>query len=192
MIRIAILASGNGSNAQRIIEYFTDNKDILFPFVITNKEDSYVRKRAESMRIPSIYISNSELKKGGSLLNLLIENKIDWVILAGYLLLIPSNVIKAFSNKIINIHPALLPKYGGKGMYGMKVHEAVIANSEKESGITIHFVNENYDEGDIIIQAKCSISDDDNPEILSQKIHFLEHEFFPKVIEDLILKNINL
>jgi phosphoribosylglycinamide formyltransferase-1 len=125
-------------------------------------------------------------------LNLLIENKIDWVILAGYLLLIPSNVIKAFSNKIINIHPALLPKYGGKGMYGMKVHEAVIANSEKESGITIHFVNENYDEGDIIIQAKCSISDDDNPEILSQKIHFLEHEFFPKVIEDLILKNINL
>jgi phosphoribosylglycinamide formyltransferase-1 len=192
MIRIAILASGNGSNAQRIIEYFADNKDILFPFVITNKEDSYVRKRAESMRIPSIYISNSELKKGGSLLNLLIENKIDWVILAGYLLLIPSNVIKAFSNKIINIHPALLPKYGGKGMYGMKVHEAVIANSEKESGITIHFVNENYDEGDIIIQAKCSISDDDNPEILSQKIHFLEHEFFPKVIEDLILKNINL
>ena len=192
MIRIAILASGNGSNAQRIIEYFADNKDILFPFVITNKEDSYVRKRAESMGIPSIYISNSELKKGGSLLNLLIENKIDWVILAGYLLLIPSNVIKAFSNKIINIHPALLPKYGGKGMYGMKVHEAVIANSEKESGITIHFVNENYDEGDIIIQAKCSISDDDNPEILSQKIHFLEHEFFPKVIEDLILKNINL
>jgi phosphoribosylglycinamide formyltransferase-1 len=192
MIRIAILASGNGSNAQRIIEYFADNKDILFPFVITNKEDSYVRKRAESMRIPSIYISNSELKKGVSLLNLLIENKIDWVILAGYLLLIPSNVIKAFSNKIINIHPALLPKYGGKGMYGMKVHEAVIANSEKESGITIHFVNENYDEGDIIIQAKCSISDDDNPEILSQKIHFLEHEFFPKVIEDLILKNINL
>ncbi len=192
MIRIAILASGNGSNAQRIIEYFADNKDILFPFIITNKEDSYVRKRAESMRIPSIYISNSELKKGGSLLNLLIENKIDWVILAGYLLLIPSNVIKAFSNKIINIHPALLPKYGGKGMYGMKVHEAVIANSEKESGITIHFVNENYDEGDIIIQAKCSISDDDNPEILSQKIHFLEHEFFPKVIEDLILKNINL
>lgn len=192
MIRIAILASGNGSNAQRIIEYFADNKDILFPFVITNKEDSYVRKRAESMGIPSIYISNSELKKGGSLLNLLIENKIDWVILAGYLLLIPSNVIKAFSNKIINIHPALLPKYGGKGMYGMKVHEAVIANSEKESGITIHFVNENYDEGDIIIQAKCSISNDDNPEILSQKIHFLEHEFFPKVIEDLILKNINL
>ena len=192
MIRIAILASGNGSNAQRIIEYFADNKDILFPFIITNKEDSYVRKRAESMRIPSIYISNSELKKGGSLLNLLIENKIDWVILAGYLLLIPSNVIKAFSNKIINIHPALLPKYGGKGMYGMKVHEAVIANSEKESGITIHFVNENYDEGDIIIQAKCSIADDDNPEILSQKIHFLEHEFFPKVIEDLILKNINL
>jgi phosphoribosylglycinamide formyltransferase-1 len=192
MIRIAILASGNGSNAQRIIEYFADNKDILFPFVITNKEDSYVRKRAESMRIPSIYICNSELKKGGSLLNLLIENKIDWVILAGYLLLIPSNVIKAFSNKIINIHPALLPKYGGKGMYGMKVHEAVIANSEKESGITIHFVNENYDEGDIIIQAKCSISDDDNPEILSQKIHFLEHEFFPKVIEDLILKNTNL
>jgi phosphoribosylglycinamide formyltransferase-1 len=192
MIRIAILASGNGSNAQRIIEYFADNKDILFPFVITNKEDSYVRKRAESMGIPSIYISNSELKKGDSLLNLLIENKIDWVILAGYLLLIPSNVIKAFSNKIINIHPALLPKYGGKGMYGMKVHEAVIANSEKESGITIHFVNENYDEGDIIIQAKCSISDDDNPEILSQKIHFLEHEFFPKVIEDLILKNINL
>jgi phosphoribosylglycinamide formyltransferase-1 len=192
MIRIAILASGNGSNAQRIIEYFADNKDILFPFVITNKEDSYVRKRAESMGIPSIYISNSELKKGVSLLNLLIENKIDWVILAGYLLLIPSNVIKAFSNKIINIHPALLPKYGGKGMYGMKVHEAVIANSEKESGITIHFVNENYDEGDIIIQAKCSISDDDNPEILSQKIHFLEHEFFPKVIEDLILKNINL
>jgi phosphoribosylglycinamide formyltransferase-1 len=186
MIRIAILASGSGSNAQRIIEYFADSKNIQFPFIVTNKEDSYVRKRAEFLRIPSIYMSNSDLKKGDSLLDLLIENKIDWVILAGYLLLIPNIIIKKFNNKIINIHPALLPKYGGKGMYGMKVHETVIANNEKESGITIHYVNENYDDGDIILQAKCSISKDDNPETLSQKIHLLEYEYFPKAIENLI------
>jgi len=188
MIKIAILASGSGSNAQRIIEYFSERTDIQFPFIITNKEDAYVRERAKLLNVPSHYFSNSEMKNGDFLLKYLVNNRIDWIILAGYLLLIPPQVITHFKNKIINIHPALLPNYGGKGMYGMKVHNAVIDNKESESGISIHFVNENYDEGDIIFQAKCKIDENDTPELLAEKIHLLEHEYFPKVIERIILK----
>ncbi len=187
MTNIVILASGNGSNAQRIIEYFFGNKQVCFSFVITNKEDAYVRQRAENLGIQSVYLSKNEITQTDILLSLLKENQIDWVVLAGFLLLIPSNVILAYKNRIINIHPALLPNYGGKGMYGMRVHEAVIANKEKESGITIHYVNEKYDEGNIIFQAKCAIDKNDTPETLASKIHLLEHEYFPKVLEELII-----
>lgn len=190
MLNIAILASGSGSNAQRIIEYFSNNKNIHFPFIITNNEYAFVRERAKTLNIPSVFIENKKLKTEDNLLNILLENKIDWVILAGYLLLIPSNVVNYYKHKIINIHPALLPKYGGKGMFGVKVHEAVIADKERESGISIHYVNEKYDEGDIIFQAKTSIDINDTAESLAKKIHLLEYEHFPKVIEKLISDNI--
>jgi phosphoribosylglycinamide formyltransferase 1 len=185
---IAILASGNGSNAQRIIEYFSTEKHIHFPVIITNKADAYVRNRAAQLNIPSVYLSKTEISQTDALLQLLKDNKIDWIILAGFLLLIPQQIIQAYSNRIINIHPALLPKYGGKGMYGMHVHEAVIANKETESGISIHYVNEYYDEGNIIFQAKCKIAENDTAEDLAHKIHLLEYEYFPKVIEDIISK----
>ncbi len=186
MTKIAILASGSGSNAQQIIEYFSNNKDISFPFIIYNKEDAYVKERAKKLGVSSIYLSNTEITQTEVLLNLLKEQQIDWVILAGFLLLIPSNIIEAYKGKIINIHPALLPSYGGKGMYGMRVHKAVIANKENESGITIHYVNEKYDEGNIIFQAKCTLDENDTPESLAAKIHLLEQEYFPKVIDKLI------
>lgn len=188
MINVAILASGSGSNAQRLIEYFSDNKNINFPLIITNKEDAYVRERAKFLNVTSVYINNKSLKTGETLLNILQENNIDWVILAGYLLLIPSNVVNVYNGRIINIHPALLPKYGGKSMYGMNVHKAVINNKDTESGITIHYVNEKYDDGNIIFQAKCPITKDDSSETLAGKIHLLEYEFFPKVIENIILQ----
>ncbi len=186
MTKIALLASGSGSNAQRIIEYFSANKNISIPFVVCNKEDAFVRERAKKLGVNSIYLSKNEITQTDALLNLLKENQIDWIVLAGFLLLIPSNIIQAYKDKVINIHPALLPNYGGKGMYGMRVHEAVIANKEKESGITIHYVNESYDEGNIIFQAKCIIDKNDTPERLAAKIHLLEHEHFPKVLEKLI------
>ncbi|NVN93938.1 MAG: phosphoribosylglycinamide formyltransferase [Bacteroidetes bacterium] len=187
-INIAILASGNGSNAQHIIEYFSKNKKIQFPLIVTNKEDAYVRERIKNLGLNSIYLSKNEITKTNTLLNLLKKNKIDWIVLAGFLLLIPSNIIQAYTNKIINIHPALLPDYGGKGMYGMRVHEAVIDNKDKESGITIHHVNEKYDEGNIIFQSKCEINKNETPETLAVKIHRLEYEYFPKVLEELICK----
>ncbi len=186
MINIAIFASGSGSNAERIITYFRNNSNVNFKFIITNKEDAYVRKRAELHDIPSLYYNSKQLKSGDFLLKILHETHIDWIILAGYLLLIPNEIIKTYPNRIINIHPALLPNYGGKGMYGMNVHKAVISNRETESGISIHYVNEKYDEGNIIFQAKCKIAETDDAESLAGKIHLLEHEHFPKVIESLI------
>jgi len=186
MTKIAILASGSGSNAERIIDYFSANKNICFPFIICNKENAFVRERAKKLGVKSIYLSKNEIVQTDALLKILKEHQIDWVILAGFLLLIPSEIIQAFKGRIINIHPALLPAYGGKGMYGMRVHETVIAKKENESGITIHYVNEAYDEGNIIFQARCTIDKNDTPEILANKIHLLEYEYFPKVIEELI------
>lgn len=184
---IAIFGSGNGTNAQRICEYFKENPSIKISTIITNKKDAYIVERAKNLGIPSHYFNRSQFYSSNDVLSYLKENEIDFIILAGFLWLVPQNLLESYPNKIINIHPALLPNYGGKGMYGMHVHEAVIANHEKESGITIHFVDENYDEGKTIFQAKCQIDASDDAESLAQKIHLLEYEHFPKVIEDVII-----
>lgn len=187
-LRIAIFASGNGSNAQRIAEYFSGTGILEMAAIYCNNPDAYVLERARILDIPSVLFSRDTFYNTTSILEDLQNRGVDWIILAGFLWLIPEPILKAYPQKIINIHPALLPSYGGKGMYGMKVHQAVIAAGDAESGITIHYVNEHYDEGDIVFQARCTISKGDNAEMLAAKIHELEYEHFPKVIETLILK----
>jgi len=184
--RIAIFASGSGTNAQRITEYFANHPSIKIELILSNNQNAYVLERAKKLNVTSKVFNREELKSNTGVVSLLKEKKIDLIVLAGFLWLIPSSLIAAFSKKIINIHPALLPKYGGKNMYGMKVHEAVIAAGEIESGITIHFVDELFDHGKIIFQAKCSIHEKDTAEILANKIHALEYAHFPKVIERLL------
>lgn len=186
-IRIAILGSGNGTNAQRITEYFKDNPDIEIATIIANKKDAYILERAKNLGIPAMYFSRKDFLETDKVLDYLKENRIDYVVLAGFLLLVPQNLLQNFPQRIINIHPALLPNYGGKGMYGMHVHESVIANHEKQSGITIHFVDEHFDHGTTIFQATCDIDPDDTAEDLALKIHRLEYEFFPKTIEKVVL-----
>ena len=188
MVHIAIFASGSGTNAQNIIEYFSGRNDITVSLVLSNKEDAYVLKRAQMLNVPSIVFSPKELKETDIVETKLLENKIDFIVLAGFLLMVPAKLIKKFPDKIINIHPALLPKYGGKGMYGEHVHEAVLANGEKESGISIHYINEKYDEGNIIFQERCKVQINDTPETLATRIHELEHKYFPQVIEKVIRK----
>ncbi len=180
---IVIFASGSGSNAENIIDFMKKNKiSVNFPIIITNKEKAYIHKRAEKLGIPTKTINKEELTNGNSLLNTLKEYKADYIVLAGYLLKIPTEIVKAYPNKIINIHPALLPKYGGKGMYGDNVHKAVKEANEKETGITIHYVNENYDEGNIIFQSKCEVLPTDTFQDIAQKVHQLEYKYFPKII----------
>lgn len=187
MIKIAVFASGNGSNAQRIIEYFYDSKHISVELIITNNKNAYVIERAKRLKVPCFVFSKNEFNDSNLVVDLLKKKDISFIILAGFLLLIPENLITNFPEKIINIHPALLPKYGGKGMYGENVHKAVVLNKESETGITIHYVNEKYDEGKIIFQAKCAVSDHDNAEDVANKIHLLEYEHFPKVIENVCI-----
>lgn len=182
---IAIFASGSGSNAENIIRYFKNSDKFLFPIIISNKLDAFVHERAKKLGIPSVTFSREDFNQPEKILKLLDFYNIDFIVLAGFLLKISPDIIRAFPNKIINIHPALLPKYGGKGMYGHHVHEAVKLSGEKESGITIHFVNENYDEGNIISQVKCTIDENDSPDDIATKVHALEYEFFPKVIEEI-------
>lgn len=186
--RIAIFASGSGSNAQNIIEYFTDNKNIIVDSVWTNNPSAYVLERAKNCGIDSFIFSREEFKISGFVVEKLKERNIKLIVLAGFLWLIPSNLIRNF--RIINIHPALLPKYGGKGMYGMNVHQAVVENNEKESGISIHFVNEKYDEGEIIFQAVCPVLPSDSPEEVAEKVHQLEYKHFPAVIEKVLKETI--
>jgi phosphoribosylglycinamide formyltransferase 1 len=186
MYNIAIFASGSGSNAQRIAEYFNANHRVKISRIFCNRKDAYVLKRAEYLQIPSSVFTREDFYESSVVLNQLIHNKTDMIVLAGFLWFVPQNILTIFQNRIVNIHPALLPKYGGKGMYGSRVHEAVIAAREKESGITIHFVNEKYDEGEIIFQAKCKVDDSDTSESLASKIHQLEYEHYPKIIEKLI------
>jgi phosphoribosylglycinamide formyltransferase 1 len=192
MVNIAIFASGSGTNTQRIIEYFKTHKQIHVALVLSNNSDAYVLKRAEAAAIPAIVFSGKELRDVVRVKNDLEQYHIDFIVLAGFLLMIPAELIRLYPSRIINIHPALLPKYGGKGMFGGHVHEAVIRNHEKESGITIHYVNERYDEGAIIEQVKCIVDPDDTPLTLAEKIHALEYEYFPKIIEDTVSREFNL
>ncbi|MBP7809341.1 MAG: phosphoribosylglycinamide formyltransferase [Bacteroidia bacterium] len=187
MINAAIFASGEGTNAENIIKHFTNDPRIKIKLVITNRDDAGVVARAEKYKKNVQIIGKEALNNyTDKIIEFLQTEKIDLIILAGFLLKIPEAFVKAFPNKIVNIHPALLPKFGGKGMYGMNVHKAVIENKETESGISIHFVNEEYDKGELILQAKCKVDTNDTPETLSQKIRELEHEYFPKAIEKLL------
>lgn len=188
MIRIAVFASGSGSNAEKIVEYFRNHIDVKVEIILCNNPKAFVIERAASLDIPCQIFNRDEFYSLSSVEKLLIERKIDWIILAGFLWLIPQTMIKKFSGKIINIHPALLPAYGGKGMYGRHVHEAVIAAGEKKSGISIHLVDEEYDRGKILFQAECEVKEDDTPESLAERIHQLEHQYFARVIADLIIK----
>lgn len=187
MKRVAVFASGSGTNFQQICEYFNQkNNDIKIELLIVNKKNAYVLERAKQLNVKSQYFNREDFYYSDRVVECLKENQIDFIVLAGFLWLIPDNILKEYPNKIINIHPALLPKYGGKGMHGHHVHEAVIAAKEQESGITIHYVNEKYDEGNIIFQAKCSITPEDTADSLAEKIHLLEKEHFPKVIDNLL------
>ena len=183
MINIAVFASGNGSNAENIIRYFKDNEEIRVALVLSNNKNAYVHTRAKNLGVPSYTFSKDEFDKGDPVLQKLQEYRIDFIVLAGFLLKVPEPILKAYPQRIVNIHPALLPKYGGKGMYGDRVHKAVIQAGEKESGITIHWVNEHYDEGEIIFQARCPVLPSDTPEELAQRIHKLEYEYYPQIIE---------
>ena len=188
MKRIAIFASGNGSNAENICNYFSSSGGVSVVVLYTNKEDSYVIERMKTLEIPVVVFSKSDMINSLEIDISLSEKKIDFIVLSGFLLKIPERIILNYKNKIINLHPSLLPKYGGKGMYGNNVHRSVIENNESESGISIHFVNANYDEGDIIFQKICKLEQNETSESLSKKIHQLEHSFFPKIIEKIILK----
>ncbi len=186
---IAIFASGSGSNAQRIIEYFEQRQDIKVKVLLANRPDAYALERAKRLGIPTFVFSREDFFSSDRVLEYLKENSVDWIVLAGFLWLIPQNLLKNYPDRIINIHPALLPAYGGKGMYGSKVHQAVITAKEKESGISIHYINEQYDEGEMIYQAKCLVEPGDTPESLAEKIHRLEHEHFPVIIDKVITES---
>jgi phosphoribosylglycinamide formyltransferase-1 len=185
--RLALFASGNGTNAERFFEYFKEHDQIKVSLLLSNNPEAFVIKRAEKAGVEPKIFTEIELKNG-EVLKWLKAHKITHVVLAGFLWLIPDNLLKSFPNKIINIHPALLPKYGGKGMYGSKVHEAVKAANEKDSGITIHLVNEQYDEGAIVFQTKTPLLRADTPEQIAEKVHKLEYEYYPRVVESWILK----
>lgn len=183
--KIIIFASGSGSNAENIVRFFQNRKDIEVSKILSNRRDAYVHTRAKNLGINSETFTREEFKSS-SFIEKIENTEPDLIVLAGFLWLIPAELIKRFPRRIINLHPALLPKYGGKGMYGMNVHKAVIEKGEKESGISIHYVNEKYDEGNIIFQAKCSVEPDETPESLAAKIHKLEYEYYPKVIDSLL------
>ncbi|MDX1943203.1 MAG: phosphoribosylglycinamide formyltransferase [Saprospiraceae bacterium] len=186
MKNLAIFASGTGSNAKKIIEYFHTNPYINVRLVLSNKKDAPVLNIAQENDIETIVINRRDFYETEQLLADLQNRAIDLIVLAGFLWFIPDYLVKAFDRRIINIHPALLPKYGGKGMYGMRVHEAVKAADERESGITIHYVNEHYDKGDIIFQEKCVLEPNDTSEDIAHKVQALEHKHFAKVIEKLL------
>ena len=186
MKKILIFASGSGTNAQNIIEYFNKSVENKVSLVFSNKKDAKVLDRAKKLGVDTVVFTREDLYQKNKVIEMLENERPDLIVLAGFLWLIPPSIIKKFPNKIVNIHPALLPKYGGKGMYGMHVHRAVIDNKEAESGITIHFVNEEYDAGDIIFQATCPVEEGDTPELLAQRIHSLEQENFPQVIEKVL------
>lgn len=185
---MAVFASGSGTNAERFIEYFKDSSLAEVALVCCNNPDAFVLERARRHGVPAWLFTNQELKSGEPVLRKLQEEKIDFIVLAGFLRLIPAELVEAYPDRIVNIHPALLPKWGGKGMYGMRVHEAVLQAREMETGITIHYVNNRYDEGNIIFQASCPVQPEDTVEDIARKIHQLEHRHYPSVVEDLLKK----
>jgi phosphoribosylglycinamide formyltransferase-1 len=185
MKRIAIFASGSGTNAQKIIEYFSASKEIFVDSLWSNNENAYALIRAEKLGIETFTFDREEFYRSNDILDKLYDHRIDMIVLAGFLWLVPKNLTELFT--VINIHPALLPKYGGNGMYGMNVHKAVLASKDKESGITIHQVNQDYDKGKIIFQATCPIVSGDTPELLANRIHELEYLHYPRVIEELLM-----
>tara|TARA_Y100000034_G_C6811769_1_gene364845 strand:- start:185 stop:784 length:600 start_codon:yes stop_codon:yes gene_type:complete len=187
--KIVIFASGSGSNTENIIRYFENSENIKVVAVFSNKRNARVLRRAYDLDVQALHFDRESFYRSNDVLHVLKDIDPDLIILAGFLWMVPKNIIENFPNRIINVHPALLPNYGGKGMYGMRVHEAIITNKEKESGITIHFVNEHYDEGEHIFQAKTIIEEHDSPESLASKIHELEHHHFPLVIEHLLQKD---
>lgn len=188
MKKIAVFASGSGTNAENIIRYFSNDNDIEVSLVLCNKAGAGVLERAARLGVETVVFNASQMRTPGFITDILKSHEIDYVVLAGFLLLVPAEVTQMYKGRIVNIHPALLPLYGGKGMYGENVHKAVIAAKEKRSGITIHHVTENYDEGANIFQATVDVAPDDTPETLATKIHALEYEYFPKVIKSEIEK----
>lgn len=184
-----IFASGSGSNTENIIRYFENSEEVKVAAVFSNRKTAKVLRRAFDLEVKALHFDRDSFYNSNEVLHVLLDIDPDLIVLAGFLWLMPAAIIKAFPTRIINIHPALLPNYGGKGMYGMHVHNAIIANKEKESGITIHYVNERFDEGASIFQAKTNISENDTPESLASKIHELEHHHFPLVIEKLLQEN---
>jgi len=186
MKRIVIFASGSGTNAENIIRFFQKKENASVVLVLTNNPQAKVLDRCKSLGVSALSFNRVAFSKTNDVLNILKASKPDLIVLAGFLWKMPETILNAFPNKIINIHPALLPKYGGKGMYGMHVHQAVVANNETETGITVHYVNENYDEGAVIFQAKCDVLPSYSANDVAAKIHELEMEHFPKVVEVLL------
>lgn len=186
MRNIAILASGSGTNAENIIKYFSTRNSARVTLVLSNRKEAFVLKRAAALNVNSFFFDRNDFYNTGAVLKRLKEEAIDFVVLAGFLWLVPDDILSEYEGRIINIHPALLPSYGGRGMYGDRVHSAVIGNGEKESGISIHYVNNRYDSGDIIFQARCKVEPDDSPGSLAARVHALEYIHFPRVIEELV------
>lgn len=183
---IAIFASGNGTNAENIIRYFQNSESVNVKLVLADRETAFVLERARRLNVPFACLDKAAWADGTVVLSLLEDKGIDFIVLAGFLARVPDCILHAYPNKIINIHPALLPKFGGKGMYGDRVHEAVVMAGESESGITIHYIDEHYDEGSIIFQAKCSVLPGDTPAEVAKKVHALEYEWFPRIIEQTV------
>ena len=189
MKKIVIFASGSGTNAENIIKHYKNSSIGTIVSVFTNNPSAYVIERAKNFLVPTEIFTKEDLIES-KVLQKLNAIQPDLIVLAGFLLKLPESIVKTYTNKIINIHPALLPKYGGKGMYGMNVHKAVVENKEKETGITIHFVNENYDEGNVIFQKKVTVLITDTPEVVAEKIHELEQSYFPDVIDKFLTSNL--
>lgn len=191
MKNIAIFASGNGSNAESLTNHFNNGNTANVKLIVCNNKNALVLQRAKNLNIEALIMPKEHLcsENPVELLEILESRKIDYIILAGYLLKIPLALVNKYTHKIINIHPALLPKYGGKGMYGMNIHKAVVEAKEKETGITIHLIDEIYDNGEVIFQTSCSVEPDDTPEIVAKKISLLEQTYFPKVVEEYILSS---
>lgn len=186
MHRIALFASGSGSNAERIARYFADRSDVEVSLIASNNPKAGVIDRARKLHVPVLLFDRHTFYETEHIVRLLQRQQIDLIVLAGFMWLVPPPLVRAFEGKIVNIHPALLPKYGGKGMYGHFVHEAVVAAGERESGITIHYVNEQYDEGDVIFQAACPVQPGDTPDDVARRVQVLEHQHYPEVVDRLL------